>query len=498
MKITLQILIFLAFIPAYSQLSLANIFSDNMVLQRDEPIKIWGTGNPGERITLNFSNEMVETLVNADSTWQAVLKKQEATNKPKSLLVQSFEEEIIIKNIFIGDIWLLIGQSNMEWPMKLEMHFEEAKRDAQNSRLRFYNPLYIGKNIYGTHYNESQLKQLKKGELFQEAKWEESDTSSFKNMSAVGYYFAREIINTQNIPVGLINLSIGGAPLETFIDEEALKRSQQFSSKAKENWLENDILPVWVRERGIQNIGNTLKGDKNSFNHAYRPGFAFNSGIKPLLQIPIKGVLWYQGESNAQEIERVEEYPELQALMIKDYRKQWKNENLPFYWVQLSSIDTTNYQSHFWPEFRDGQRRLANKMGNVGMAVSSDIGNRTDIHPRNKKEVGKRLARWALAQVYEKNIVVAGPLPKKAVWQDNLLIVDFEHTARGLKTLEGNLTGFSLDGKNYIEAIIKENKVHIKTPQKPDYIFYGWAPFSEGNLLNSENLPASTFKIKVE
>lgn len=170
-------------------------------------------------------------------------------------------------------------------------------------------------------------------------------------MSAVAYYFAKAIVEKENIPVGIINLSIGGAPIETFISKEALRRNEKFASKVSGNWLENESLPEWIRQRGKENVGNNANGFKDDLglNHAYKPGFAYACGIEPLLAFSIKGIIWYQGESNSLEKEKVEEYRALLHLMIGDYRIKWKQPDMPFYWVQLSSIDTANYQSKLWP-----------------------------------------------------------------------------------------------------------------------------------------------------
>lgn len=491
--------LFLANKPVHSQLKLAEIFTDNMVLQRDQPIKIWGTAPPQSEILVNFQNKNQSTVADVDGNWEVEFEKQPATSQPQKIQVESAEKTITLKNILLGDLWLLIGQSNMEWPMSGEMHYDEEFKNANNNQLRFYNPKYVGKNIYGQAYNEDQRKKLAAGELFYEESWEVSDTSSFSAISAVGYYFGKQITNRKGIPVGLINLSIGGAPLETFVASETLKSNKDFSKKTEANWLSNEHLPDWIRERGRENtngqqIGNSPTGP----NHAYKPGFAFNTGIVPILKMPIKGILWYQGESNAQERDRVLEYPELQKLMIEDYRKKWEHPNLPFYWVQLSSIDTTNYDSHYWPEFRDGQRRLLDDLKNVGMAVSSDIGARNDVHPRNKRTVGHRLARWALKNEYGQNILVSGPLPEKAIYKDGSIIVDFKFTGKELKTSDGkSLQGFSIDGKSEVSANIKRNKVYIKTSEKPEFVYYSWQPWATGNLINPEGLPASTFKMEV-
>lgn len=230
-------------------------------------------------------------------------------------------------------------------------------------------------------------------------------------------------------------------------------------------------------------------------NHAYKPGFAYAAGIQPLLSFPIKGIIWYQGESNSLEIERVNEYPALMKLMINDYRSKWKNKKMPFYWVQLSSIDTVAYQSRFWPQFRNDQRTLLTEVKHSGMAVSSDLGFKNNVHPTNKKAVGERLARWALRDVFHQRVIVSGPLPIKAKHRKGEITISFDH-GKGLATADGlELRGFSFDGKNEIPANIKNNKISIQTSTKPEYVYYGWNPFSDANLVNSDNLPASTFKI---
>src|SRR5690606_38888988 len=232
---------------------------------------------------------------------------------------------------------------------------------------------------------------------------------------------------------------------------------------------------------------------------------AYSAGIEKLLPLPVKGILCYQGESNAQEIERVNEYAALSKLLIEDYRKKClptgqagKQPQLPFYFVQLSSIDTVKYKGHLWPQFRDEQRKMLQLIPNSGMAVCSDIGAKDDVHPTNKKDVGERLARWALNKTYKQNVVPSGPLPLNAKYVNGKVIIVFQYMSKGLKTSTGEkLKGFSLDGINEVEAVIGDSGIIIYTAKKPEFVYYAWKSFSNGNLVNSENLPASTFKIKV-
>lgn len=482
-----------------AQLSLPDIFTDNMVLQRDKPIHFLGKSIPDTPLEAMFDGETIKTTVRQDSTWNILFKKREANTKPQSIVITNGQQKIVMANVLIGDIWLCIGQSNMEWPMEKEMHFKEEVQHANRPIMRFYNPTYAGKNIYNASFTDSVLRLLNTKDFYK-GKWHVSDINSVKQMSAVGYYFGKEIQEQEHIPIGLINMAIGGAPIEAFIRRKAMESSIKFSEKVKGNWLTNDALPVWIRERGQQNVGNIPVIHQNELgaDHAFKPGFAFVAGIEPLLQLPIKGILWYQGESNAQEAERVYEYAELQKLMIDDYRRQWKQPELPFYWVQLSSIDTAKYKSHYWPEFRNEQRKLLKKTAYGGMAVTSDIGAKNNVHPTDKKDVGQRLARWALNKTYGKKVLPSGPLPKEASYKNGKVIITFDYTADGLKTSDGKVVrGFSIDAKLEVAVKLKGNSVEILATNKPEFIYYGWQPYSDANLVNSEGLPASTFKVRL-
>ncbi|HOZ70467.1 MAG TPA: sialate O-acetylesterase, partial [Chitinophagaceae bacterium] len=267
------------------------------------------------------------------------------------------------------------------------------------------------------------------------------------------------------------------------------------------DWLKNNALPVWIRERGKQNIENIPDApvDEYGKNHAFKPGFAFESGIKSLLPMPVKGIICYQGESNAQEMERVMEYGALTALMVNDYRKKWGKPGLPFYFVQLSSMDSANYKSQLWPLFRDEQRNLLQLIPNTGMAVSSDIGAKNDVHPTNKKAVGERLARWALNKIYHKKMLPSGPLPLKARYENGKVTITFNYAGSRLLTADGTIIrGFSTDGNTDCNAFIENDTVIIPAEARPAYVYYGWKPFTNANLINAEGLPASTFKIKVQ
>ncbi len=493
----LRITYFLSFLLCYSiilpaQFSLAPSFSSNMVIQRNQPIAVWGKGVPTKNVTIVFAEQTRKTVVSADSSWVTYLNAEKASAEAHVLVARMDQTEIRLDNILLGDVWLCIGQSNMEWPLSREMHWAEERKNANQPLIRFLNPPPAGRYVYNVSFSDSLLRRLNKESFYQWNGWQTTTSSLLPDMSAVAYYFAKKIVKETEVPIGLINLSIGGAPLESFIPPHSLLAHPVFSQKMNGDWRANDYLPVWIRSRGKQNLDSVspIYGDAFGPHHAYKPGFAFSSGVELLRQLGISGVLVYQGESNAEEQVRVAEYGSLFSVLVQSYRELWNKKNLPFYWVQLSSIERP-----LWPSFREEQRKLVNEIPFSGMAVTSDVGNRTNVHPTDKQTVGNRLAFWALKQVYHKKGEVSGPLIKKATFSPDKVILHFSH-ARGLTTSDGkSLREFSTDGIKELPAVIKGKRVIVSVTEKQKAIFYGWKPYSEGNLINKQRLPASTFTV---
>ena len=477
------------------------VFSDNMVVQRDKIFRVSGKGTPGQHVEVRFGGQTSISRVRKDSTWIAVLSPMKVNVNPQNLTIGSEGEEITFRNILVGDVWLCSGQSNMEWTMGKEMHYKEAYKTANQPLIRFCNPWPTGRYVYGEAFKQDLLSRLTPDKFYRWDSWHTCDTASIAGQSAVAYYFAKMVVERTGVPIGIVNLSLGGAPIESFIAREALAANRSFASKVKTgSWLDNESLPKWIRERGRQNVGSIPDAwsDERGPNHGYKPGFAFEGGVQPLSRLAIKGVLWYQGESNSLEKERVEEYDALFRVLVKNYRSAWKNSRMPFYWVQLSSIDTLHYNSRFWPQFRDLQRQSLHLVRHGGMAVSSDIGSRNDVHPTNKKDVGLRLARWALAQDYGQDITPSGPLPLRAKYRNGRVELKFEYS-KGLRTRDNDaIKGISTNGKEEIGAKIENDMLIIPVSQKPEFLYYGWKAYSDANLVNGDDLPASSFKIKVK
>jgi sialate O-acetylesterase len=485
----------------FGQLQLADCFANHMVIQRSKPFSIWGKAVPGQQLELRFNGFKGTTNIQQDSSWKVDLPPMRATSKATTLFIEVGKDSARLTNIIVGDVWICTGQSNMEWAFSREEFAKVETPDANQPLIRLYNTRFIGKYIYGVPYADSLTDQLQSGKFYS-GTWEPCTTETVQPMSAVAYYFAKRVTQQTGIPIGIINLAIGGAPLETFISRESLATHSVFRKKLEGSWLYNPYLPAWIRERGLQNLGHLpdatyAKGEGP--NHAYKPGFAYAAAIPHLSRLPIAGILLYQGESNSLEPARVFEYGSLLRLMAEAYRYAWKDSQLPFYWVQLSSIDTLKYQSAYWPAFRNIQRNQLDSITYSGMAVSSDIGHPTDVHPRNKRTVGYRLANWALHYYYgDKQQSPSGPLFKKAKLKSNRLELYFSHSGKRLTTSDDQpIRGFSFDGSTAVTAILKRKKLILPFQHRPDTVYYGWQPYSIGNLVNSEGMPASTFTFKI-
>ena len=292
------------------------------------------------------------------------------------------------------------------------------------------------------------------------------------------------------VPVGLICNAVGGSPTESWIDRNTLET--EFPAILND-WLHNDFIQDWVKGRAAKNLG--FDSTKLS-RHPYEPCYLYESGVLPLQQYPIKGVIWYQGESNTHNMEAHER---LFQLLVDSWRSNWKNPQLPFYFVQLSSLDRSS-----WTWFRDSQLRLMKSIPHTGMAVSSDHGDSFNVHPTHKQPIGERLARWALSDSYGYSITPSGPLFESVVREGEALVVSFAF-GEGLRTSDGNSPScFEIAEEEGLyhpaNVTIMGDKVRLTSPdlKAPRYVRYAWQPFTRANLVNKDGLPASTFRGEVK
>jgi sialate O-acetylesterase len=424
-------------LPAPAQdgggLRMAPVYGHNMVLQRDVPLAIRGMADTGRKVTVRIAGQTHRTRVSADGEWRVVLDPLAAGNS-LTLEVSSRGRSLEFRNVAVGEVWLCSGQSNMAFPLGGDADFgETAAGGLNNSNIRLFDMKPLpGSNAL--RWDEEFMDSVDNLDYYADCAWVDSNDESAPSFSAVAWYFGRMLADSLDVPVGLIHNAVGGSPTESWIDRQTLESG--FPEILKD-WKTNEIIQDWVRERALQNIANT---DNPAGRHPFEPCYLFEAGIAPLAAFPVRGVIWYQGESNAH---NVEAHEKLFSLLVDNWRRNWNNPALPFLYVQLSSIDRP-----LWGSFRDSQRRVMDNIPDTYMAVSSDRGDSLDVHPPWKRDVGQRLGRWALNKTYGKaHVTPSGPLFRSAEFTDGCARVFFDH-ADGLTAGDGadKITGFEIAG----------------------------------------------------
>lgn len=476
----------------FGGLQLAPVFSNRMVLQRNQPIRLWGIANKGTEITIELDGETRSAQADTSGRWEVLFPPMQAGG-PYSIKIDNEESHLELTDILIGDVWLSSGQSNMEFKLK---HTATANKDiatADYPEIRLLNmqPVDYTDN---KAWSQETLDKMNRLEYFNDAEWQHCTPVTAENFSAVAYHFGRDIHTQTGVPIGLILNAVGGSPTEAWIDRLTLEHHPRLVGMFT-NWSNNDYINSWCRGRAAKNIEN---GNNPMQRHPYHPAYLFEAGIQDITPLPIAGIIWYQGESNEQNVELHEV---LLPTLVKSWREAWEID-LPFYYVQLSSMAVGR---ETWGHFRDSQRRLMSAIPNSAMVVSSDLGDSTDVHPREKKQIGERLARVALHHTYGmKEIVPSGPLIRDAVIVDGAVQVRFDfgdllQTSDGQPLREFELAEYP--GLFYpASAKIQDDKVIVQSTEvsRPRYVRYGWSSYTDGNLVNEEKLPASTFCTQVK
>ena len=468
----------------YGGLSLASVFGDHMVLQQKMPVPIYGTANAGEQVRVTLGKDQRTATADPYGKWRVEFPPIKAGG-PYQLNVNTATMTIRISDILVGEVWLAAGQSNMAFPLRASTYTQKDMQQAQqNSAIR----LLQMKPVTETgdfSWDEATLEKINRLEFFS-GNWQKNDSLSVPDFSAVAFYFGNALYQQLNVPIGLIQVAVGGSNTESWIDRFTLEHHPQLSTLHHE-WRNSDFIMEWCRERASKNLKNA---DKAKQRHPFEPSYIYESGVAPLSAFPIRGLVWYQGESNAHNIALHEE---LFKTLVTSWRQQWGYE-FPVDYTQLSSIERPS-----WPRFRDSQRKLLDQIENAGMAVTHDVGNRYDVHPRQKRPVGERLAALALANTYQKDLLYSGPLFEAVSFSGGEAVCTFRFD-EGLSTGDDEaIRGFELAGNDMIfveaEAAIEGNKVRVFSEKvaEPKHIRYAWQPFTTANLVNESGFPASTF-----
>lgn len=486
--------VFLLSISAQAEIRLPSLFTDHMVIQRGLPVHVWGRSAPNESVSVTFHNETRSTVADPVGYWSLYLSPAEAGG-PFELEAKG-SNTISVKDILVGDVWVASGQSNMEWQLNKADNASTELAAANHPRIRLFQ---VNKKVAAYPLDEVDAQS-----------WTVCNSQTAADFSAVAYFFGRHLEEKQNVPIGLISASWGGTPADAWTSLRAISADASLMPVMAEWAKMTDDLAYTKQQREKQisewkaNVEQAKKNNtkepafpwRGNDSGEWAPGGLYNAMIAPLVRFPIRGAIWYQGESNASR-ERAGLYHRLFSAMITDWRRAWGQGDFPFLFVQLANFKTGPDSK--WPDLREAQLKTLS-LAHTGMAVTTDIGNPTDIHPTNKQDVGLRLARAARAIAYGEKIEYSGPIFRQAVRENNSLRVFFEHAASGLMARGGTLKGFEVAGADRAfvpaEAVIDGQTVVVSQTSvaAPRYVRYSWSDNPEGNLYNKDNLPASPFR----
>ena len=477
----------------------APLFTDNAVLQRDKPIPVWGTADAGEKVTVTFAGHSLATTADASGKWRVDLPAQPASATPAELVIAG-NNTVTLANIVVGEVWLASGQSNMEW--SLNNTFDQAIDVPASAKFPLIRHIKIKRTVADTPASTVAIDRRT---------WEVAGPATTGNFSAVGYYFAKDLHELLGVPVGIIGSNWGGTPVESWISAEAYQTVPAEAAKVNERWTKaladypankakfDAKLAAWKEARDAalaagEPFTQRQPGAPWGPGHHFTPSGLHNAMIAPLVPYALRGAIWYQGESNA---ERASEYRALFSALITGWRSQFAQGDFPFYWVQLANFRSPADTS--WAFLREAQTQTLS-LPATGQAVIIDVGDVRDIHPRNKKDVGRRLARLALARDYGFKIADSGPFFEKPEREGAGFRINFTNTHGGLIAPLNELVGFELAGADQVfkpaSAVIEKNTVLVTSPEVPEPVAvrYAWRNAPLAGLFNKEGLPAVPFR----
>ncbi len=487
---TLAVALSLFVASALYAVELAGIFTDDMVLQSDMPVPVWGTGPAGQTVTVEFAGQQQTGTVAADGRWRVILPALRVSAEPRDLIVRANNQPSKISNVLVGEVWLASGQSNMEWPLAKTLNASNVIAQAADEQLRFFT---VPRRISDTPATSVT------------GRWAACTSASAAGFSAVGYYFGRDLRTARRVPVGVIRAAWGGTPAQAWTSQAALESHPLLQNRIVEHdqrLLSYDPVAAEAKYQealatyqeakaaGTPNLKEPAK-PKPPQPNSHSPARLYNGMIAPLVPFALRGVIWYQGESDAN---RAHEYRILFPALIRDWRKQFGHD-FPFLFVQIAPFKGQP------PEIRDAQLHAWRTVPRTMMVVTTDCGDANDIHPQKKEPVGARLAVAARAVAYGEKVAAASPVLEKLEMDGARAKLTFTHVAGGLVVEGDALTGFTVAGadKKFVPAqavIAGVDTVVVSSPEVPQPVAvrYGWANVPVVNLFNKAGLPASPFR----
>ena len=499
-------------VSARAELKLPAIIGDNMVLQQKQANPVWGWDAPGTEITVTFAGQTKTAKAGADGKWTVKLDAVPANAQPATITIKGSSTREL-KNVLVGEVWICSGQSNMGFNLSSVWDADLDIAQAKFPQIRLISVPQVG---------TQEIQDDFKGQ------WEECSPANAGQFTAVGYHFGRVLHEMLGVPVGLIDNAWGGSACEAWVKRDVLEKDPRFASiiarwKQIESTFTQEAFDkqvadykvkaaAWGQARAEAAKAGTFfttpapRPPQNLMTGQGRPGNLYAGVLHPTIGYGIKGVIWYQGESNAS---RAKEYGELFPFMIEHWRKEWQQGDFPFYWVQLA--DYKNYQTEpvesDWAELREAQTRTMSKLPKTGQCVITDLGEANDIHPKNKRDVAERLARWALVNDYGQKLPYRSPELKDAKFDGGKALLTFDYAPQGLRTIDtDDVKGFAICGadKKWVWAkasIIGGSKkgtnqieVSAEGVTQPVAVRYAWADNPVCNVYSAEGLPVTPFR----
>ena len=485
MRVLLAACVLLVPSIAGAELKLPNVFGDHMVVQQKMPVKVWGWTKAGQEVTVSLAEKSVTGKAGDDGRFEVSLPAVDAGG-PYTLEVKA-DETRTINDVLVGEVWICSGQSNMQWNVNSSTDPDLERLAAKHPKIRMINFPQVG---------------TQEPVLTHDRQWMECTPDTVGNFSAVGYFFGRQLHDTLDVPVGMINNAWGGSACEAWINRDVLNADEQYKP-LMDRWtgMEKQFADLSAKTDQTEDEKKALNGLRGQMGGNSRPGNIYNGVLKSHLGYTIRGAIWYQGESNAG---RAYQYRNLFPLMISNWRQEWGQGDFPFYWVQLADFldEKTEPAESSWAELREAQTMTMAKLPHTGEAVIIDIGEGKDIHPKNKVDVGRRLARWALANEYGVAVPFHSPQYKSMEKQDGKIVLTYDYVDGGWRPFDVNRpVGFTIAGEDmkFVSAdaaIQKDGRIEVSSSavKVPVAVRYAWADNPICNMYDGAGLPMTPFR----
>ena len=472
------------------------VFGDSMVVQRDQPIHVWGWTTPSTQVEVTLADKSATAQSDSKGRFDVSLDSLPAGG-PHEMTVQA-DQTKTFQDVLVGEVWICSGQSNMQWPVEAANDADLESLTAKYPQIRLITVPQVG-----TQEPQRDF----------EGKWIPCTPETVKDFSAVAYFFGRRLHQTLDVPVGLVDNAWGGSAAEAWVSRQVLEQDGDYKQLLAhwDDLAANFDYEAELAEHREQRQawldggrkGPAPRAPRNVLAGQHRPANLYNGVLLPTIGYTIRGVIWYQGESNAG---RAAQYRDLFPLMIQNWRDEWGQGNFPFYWVQLADFMSEKQQpsESAWAELREAQTMTMARLPNTGEAVIVDVGEANDIHPKNKQDVANRLARWALVKDYGYEIPYRSPTFESMKIEGNKAVLKFDHVGGGLDTFDVNeVIGFTIAGDDQqfvranariIDAARDTIEVWSDEVSEPAAVRYAWADNPVANVESQEGLPMTPFR----